>query len=36
MKKRKLKKALLIVGCLVPGIGLVCGDELAKPKWRKR
>lgn len=36
MKWRRAKKAVLLVGCVVPPFSLICGDELAKPKYRKR
>lgn len=36
VKWRRVKKVILVVGCVVPGPNLLCGDELAKPKYRKR
>ena len=34
MTWRKLKKTALLIGCVVPGLGPLCGDELSKPKYR--
>jgi hypothetical protein len=35
MKWRKLKKAALVVACVVPGASLLAGDELANLKYHK-
>jgi len=36
MKLRRLKKVALLVGCVMPGVRLVCGNELAKLKYRRK
>ena len=36
VRYRRLKKAALLVGCVLPGASLMCGDELAKSKYHRK